>query len=179
MPPLLSTKRLILRPPRREDLTFIYLLGSSERVMRYITPGKTQSYEEARDELKNRMRAHKQKLGYWIVQTREHDEFVGWMALKPLEQSKEVEIGFRFLEPHWGRGFATEAGREVLEYAFRALTLPRVAAVVMEENHASRRVLEKLGLRPRARGLYYGLECLYFVIEAAEFEAFRLNAWPR
>ena len=61
--------------------------------------------------------------------------------------SGAVELGYWIARAHWGRGFATEAGRALIDIA-RALKLPRLEASHFLDNPASGRVLEKLGFRP-------------------------------
>ena len=72
---------------------------------------------------------------------------IGFAGLKWLVELGEVDLGYRFLPAYWGVGLATEAGEAVLRYGFERLGLRRVIGLVMPENTASIRVLEKLGLR--------------------------------
>lgn len=171
MPPILLTPRLRLRPPRREDLEDIYRLGSSPQVMRFITPGRTQNREEARQDLEKRMATAADPLGYWITERKESRAFIGWMALKPLDNGPAIEIGYRFLEDYWGLGYATEGGQKILDYAFRTLKLEKVVAVAIEENRASTRVMEKIGMRYQGRGRYYGTDCVCYEISREGFLA--------
>lgn len=62
--------------------------------------------------------------------------------------SGETEFGYWIARPHWGRGYATEAGRAALDHAREGLRIPRVSAGHFTDNPASGRVLEKLGFRP-------------------------------
>lgn len=57
-------------------------------------------------------------------------------------------MGYRLMREHWGRGYASEAGRAVLDLAFNTHRLPYVASKVAHDNIASRRVIEKTGGRP-------------------------------
>jgi RimJ/RimL family protein N-acetyltransferase len=169
MPPILETERLYLRPPTTDDLEGIYRLGSNPNVMRFIT-GKTQSRKEARKDLARRMETAHLPLGYWIVETRQAKDFVGWLALKQLDKTPEIEIGYRFLEEQWGRGFATEASQEVLAYGFDTLQLERIVAVAMVENKASLRVMEKIGLRFEKTARFYHTDCVYYAIMRSDYE---------
>lgn len=169
MPPILHSQRLRLRPPRQSDLENIYRLGSNAQVMQYITPGRVQSRSEAASDLEKRIATTHQALGYWIVEHRETNAFIGWMALKALDQGPEIEIGYRFLAEHWGCGYATEGGRRILSYAFLVLRLDKVVAVAIEENRASTRVMEKLGMHFCRRGNFYGADCVCYEIQRAAF----------
>jgi ribosomal-protein-alanine N-acetyltransferase len=169
MPPTLHTQRLRLRPPRSTDLENIYRLGSSSRVMRYITPGRTQSRQEAKTDLKKRLATVNDPLGYWIAEEKHSKAFIGWMALKQLTDTPDIEIGYRFLEEFWGRGYATEGGFKILNYAFRTLELERVVAVAVEENRASIRVMEKLGMQFVRYDQFYNTECVYYELKRSVF----------
>lgn len=169
MPPILLTRRMRLRPPTEGDLDNIFRLGKNPRVMRYITPGKTQSREEARKDLQKRMATATHQLGYWIAEEKDTGDFIGWMALKSLDHSKQIELGYRFLEEYWGKGLATEGGFKILEYAFRTQKLDRVVAIADEENRASTRVMEKLGMTFAGRGRYYDTDCVSYEIRREEW----------
>lgn len=171
MPPELETKRLQLRPPNEQDLQNIYRLGSNPAVMRFISKGKTQTMEEAKADLEKRIRLSDDKMGYWIVERKADHQFIGWMALKKLDNTTEIEIGYRFLEEMWGRGYATEASKRLLIYAFEELKLEQIVAIALEENRASTRVMEKLGMNFQGYGIYYNLKCVRYLILKKEYEA--------
>lgn len=169
MPPVLETKRLRLRPPNENDFDGIYRLGTNPNVMRYIT-GKTQSKEEAVDDLRRRMKTANMPLGYWIVELKESKEFVGWLALKQLDDTPDVEIGYRFLEEFWGKGMATEGGRRVMAYGFEEINLEKIVAVARPENAASIKVMEKLGLQFEKKGVFYKTSCVFYSISKSRYE---------
>ncbi|WP_338761393.1 GNAT family protein [Nocardia vulneris] len=75
--------------------------------------------------------------------------FVGWVALQPPVEGgcREVELGYRFSASVWGRGYATEVARALVDKGFAEFGVQRVWAQTMAVNLGSRRVLEKVGLR--------------------------------
>ncbi|MCB9049158.1 MAG: GNAT family N-acetyltransferase [Lewinellaceae bacterium] len=170
MPPVLETNRMVLRVPRNSDLNYIHRLGANPHVMQYITSGKLQSLQDARADLSRRRRTARCRLGYWVAEERKSGAFIGWMALKQGERKQEAELGYRFLEEQWGRGFATEGSLEILDYAFRELRLEKVIAVSMEENRASTRVMEKLGMSFCGHIRAYGRQCVRYEIVRRQFE---------
>ncbi len=170
MPPILHTERLRLRPPRKNDLENIYQLGANPRVMRYITSGRTQTRADARKDLQRRMRTANDPLGYWIIEHREDDAFIGWIALKPLPGFTDIEIGYRLQEACWSQGYATEAARAVLHYGFCELQIAKIVAVAREENRASTRVMEKLGMRYVKKVFAYDTECVYYSILRSTYQ---------
>jgi len=95
----------------------------------------------------------------------------------------DAELGYWIARDYWGLGFATEAGRAVIELARGSLRLPRIVAGHFIDNPASGRVLRKLGFRPVGRyasrhNLARGaiLPCALFALEMAEAEASSLAA---
>jgi RimJ/RimL family protein N-acetyltransferase len=90
--------------------------------------------------------------GWWVG--RLGDRYVGWWCLGPSNsdagddlQPGEAEIGWRVLRCQWGQGLAPEGARALLQHAFVEIGLERVWAETMAVNIASRRVMEKLGMR--------------------------------
>ena len=74
-------------------------------------------------------------------------EQIGFAGLKYLEELGEVDVAYRLLPKYWGLGLATEAALASVRYGFADLDLKRIIGLVMPENIASVRVLEKTGLR--------------------------------
>ena len=74
-------------------------------------------------------------------------EQIGFAGLKYLEELGEVDVAYRLMPTHWGQGLATEAALASVRYGFTDLGLKRIIGLVMPENIASVRVLEKTGLR--------------------------------
>ena len=165
MIPTFETARLRLRAPRPSDLDAIFRLGNNPNVMRYITNGVTQSRQEAKADLEKRIRSSQGKMGYWIVELKSTREIIGWAALKQLDNTEEIEIGYRLLEEFWGRGYATESTRRLLAYGFLELKLERIVSIAMETNRASTRVMEKTGLKFEKRGIFYETKCVYYAID--------------
>jgi RimJ/RimL family protein N-acetyltransferase len=88
--------------------------------------------------------------GMWVLRD-EAPGIVGLCGLRPIDGSDDVEVLYSIEPARWGRGLATEAARAVLTCAFARLGLTRILGGVDEPNVASRRVLEKLGMRPAAQ----------------------------
>lgn len=85
--------------------------------------------------------------GLWIVYERDGTEPIGRAVLRHLtvDGIDEVETGYAFYEPYWGRGYATEITRECLRLGFDVLGLPSIVAVTMPDNEPSQRVLTRCG----------------------------------
>ncbi|WP_308164267.1 GNAT family N-acetyltransferase [Nonomuraea sediminis] len=150
------TERLRLRMWRDDDLEPLAAMDADPEVMRYIADGSPRPREQAAGTLV-RLRQGWQDRGFGLfaVEVRETGQFAGWAGLAVPEFLPEVmpavEIGWRLGREHWGRGYATEAAREVLAFGFGKLALEEIVSIAHVDNHASLRVMAKLGMRPTSR----------------------------
>ena len=137
--------------------------------MRYISTytGKKTTSSQCKASVARILRYYKDHpgLGVWITCLKETDEPIGWTTLKHLDDTDEIEIGYRYLKKHWGFGYASEASCALVEYGFNKLHLKKITAVALPENKASIRVMEKAGLRLSGMAHYYGADVVYYVIE--------------
>lgn len=145
--PVLTTERLRLEPVTTAHLDLVVDLNSDPEVMRYVC-GRARSAEETADEWALRLGPQSdggRGLGYWVGFT--SDGFVGWWSASCFPRPELAGVGFRLRRPAWGRGLATEGARAMVAHAFAVPGVERVIASTMAVNSASRRVLEKAGLR--------------------------------
>jgi RimJ/RimL family protein N-acetyltransferase len=124
-------------------------LNADPRVMEFF-PGVLSRTES--DALAARIEAHfaQHGFGLWAVEAPGVAEFVGFVGLQVPNFETAftpcVEIGWRLAHERWGRGYATEAARAALEYAFDSLNLREVLSWTVPANLRSRRVMERLGM---------------------------------
>jgi RimJ/RimL family protein N-acetyltransferase len=135
-----------------DDLDALTELDADPAVMRYVTGGIPTSREEMRDDYLPYWLAYYERgdaWGFWAAIERSTGAFLGWFHLRPEEHDPpdEPELGYRLVRSAWGRGFATEGSRALVDKAFRELGARRVYATAMAVNAASSRVMEKAGLR--------------------------------
>lgn len=169
MRPSLERPRLFLRPLRASDASWLAELNSDPEVMRFIPGGARPPDEAARLALDQIvLDEHSPHLGYWAVEERPHLAVCGWAALKKLNVN-DIEVGYRLLRSAWGRGIATEAAACLLDYGFLTLDLDRIVAVTFPQNVASRRVIEKLGLRLQKSYSFDAHDWLYFAMTSDEW----------
>jgi RimJ/RimL family protein N-acetyltransferase len=117
---------------------------------------------------------------FLAVTERHGGRLVGDGGLHPLGgQGPDVELGYTLARSAWGRGYATELGRALIEYAFTTLGAPRVVAQVEPANLASRHVLEKLGMTEREQRMAYGRPHLLYAVDATPPAAPRGCSPPR
>ena len=147
---VLETGRLRLRRFNSGDAASIFQLHNDPLVMRYINGGIPASREEIDAEtLPLFMRDRADLLpGFWAAEDRESRRFLGWLSLRPEAANPlYLSLGYRFHQSVWGRGYATEGARALLALGFGDYGVQRVQATTYQDNLASRRVLEKLGMR--------------------------------
>lgn len=147
----LRTERLVLRRFTAADLDNLVELDSDPKVMRLLTNGRPTPYEVVRDQVLPRMLAAYDRCprhGWWAADDASGG-FLGWFSLAPPDSGDltEADLGYRLRRAGWGRGLATEGARALVRKALGELGLRRVLATTMAINVASRRVMEKAGLR--------------------------------
>jgi [ribosomal protein S5]-alanine N-acetyltransferase len=146
---ILETPRFILREMTEADADQLVRLNANPNVIRYVGEGPVAGTEAALELLHTRVfpQYARHGVGRWAVIRKDDDRYVGWCGLKYLEDTREYDLGYRFYEEHWGRGYATETARAVLDWARAHLPNVRIVGKAHVDNSASIRVLEKLGLR--------------------------------
>ena len=165
----LTTERLHLRPFTAADHDAIHAVYADPEVMRHVGHGAHKTMAETA----NALRIYGDVLArrgysFLAVTEREGGRLVGDGGLHPLGgQGPDVELGYTLDRSAWGRGYATELGRALIEHAFTELGAPRVVALVEPDNRASRRVLEKLGMTEREERMAYGRPHLLYAIDNA------------
>jgi RimJ/RimL family protein N-acetyltransferase len=143
----LTTERLNLRSiTHRDDDAFMRIFSNPE-TMKYWSREPFESPEEARKMVQEEIDwGESGKCANWGVAFPEGDALIGKVNLFNFEEQHcRAEVGYAFNPLHWNRGFATEAVRAVLDYAFGPLGLHRIEADVDPENLASLSLLKKFG----------------------------------
>ena len=145
---LFSTERLRVRgfePDKDRD--HFFLVNSDPEVMRYIRKPKTR--EEADAYLDEIVAATHPGIvtGRWAVEDKITETFLGTFAIIPIEGTSDIQLGYSFLKPFWGKGYATELTKGGLKYYFAKTGAKQIWAVTEQANTASQHVLLKAGFR--------------------------------
>jgi RimJ/RimL family protein N-acetyltransferase len=145
MPLPLVTERLRLRPATLDDLDAWLAISRDAETVWWGEPSST--LEDARASLERQI-ANQEHYGFslWPVELTLAGTVIGAAGLQHLADSEEIEVGYRFRREHWGQGYATEAARAAIRFAFDELDLDRVVAVTLPTNKGSRRVMKKCGM---------------------------------
>jgi RimJ/RimL family protein N-acetyltransferase len=147
--PELGTRRLRLRAWRDADLADFAAMNADPRVMEHFPSVMTREESDA-SAARIRERFTVQGFGLWVVEVLDGPGFIGCAGLaRPTFEAPFtpcVEIGWRLAAAHWGQGYATEAARAVLAFAFSTQPLDELVSFTVPGNVRSRRVMEKLGM---------------------------------
>jgi [ribosomal protein S5]-alanine N-acetyltransferase len=143
--PVLSTQRLRLRPMEDRDLDALCTFWCDAENVKYFLKPATREEVAARIRT-NQGRYREFGYGRWAV-TLPDGQVIGDCGLiwQDVDARKRLEVGYVFRKDQWGKGFATEAARACVEFAF-ALGEPEVIALIRPENTPSIRVAERLGM---------------------------------
>lgn len=146
----LETERLRLRELTPDDVENLYRLDLDPEVTRYTHGGLPTPRRYVEERVIPKLLAYYdafEHYGFWAVEEKETDRFVGWFHFRPLADApEEIELGYRFRKDAWGKGYATEGSLALVNKGFEVLGVRTVVAIAMPENRASIRVMEKIGM---------------------------------
>jgi RimJ/RimL family protein N-acetyltransferase len=145
--PLLDGDRLRLRAFRDGDLEALYAIYSDPKVMRYWSYPPWTDHAQAAAYLSRALAEPvTDSMLAWAITKHDDDVLIGTVTLYQIDSAQgRAEVGYALATAHWGRGYAQEALRLAFEHAFAVLQLRRIEADVDPRNHASCRLLERLG----------------------------------
>ena len=170
--PVIETERLRLRGFTAEDKPDYAALRADPDVVRFL-PGGEALVPFAEEIADSRIQAFRQGwsagFGVWAVEERATGRFLGQAGLAQLERSSEVEILYALARKGWGRGYAREAARAVVSFAFERVRLRRVTAFVVPQNTGSRRVLEAVGFAATGETTYNGFTVAAYALTAEDW----------
>jgi RimJ/RimL family protein N-acetyltransferase len=171
--PPLRTERLELRRFAGADLGPLLTAFGDPRVMRFVGADRKPLTGGGVRVLMRTADGHWADHGFGLlaVVDRASGHVVGEAGLQLLEGGPDVEIGYTLARAAWGRGFATEAARAVLHWAFAGLRLERVVAVADPANAASLHVLDKLGMRRVGMRRCYGAQMVESALSLSEWRS--------
>jgi RimJ/RimL family protein N-acetyltransferase len=152
---MIETLRLWLRQLHPSDLDAMHAyLGDPLTMLYYPVPYSRDFVKQGI--AKNIERYAKYGYGLFGVVLRESGELIGDCGLvwQDLESGPELEVGYHFRREYWGNGYAPEAAKACIEFAFEHAKVDHVMSLILPENVASQRVAEKNGLRISRRILW-------------------------
>ncbi|MGN6361655.1 MAG: GNAT family N-acetyltransferase [Thermomicrobiales bacterium] len=147
----LETERLLLRRFTPADVENLVELDSDPAVMHYLNGGVPTPRDIIERDILPRFLASYDEMGEfgrWAAIEKATGEFLGWFSFRSHDDAHldDVELGYRLRQASWGRGYATEGAQALIRRGFTDLGVRRVYATTYQDNRASRRVMEKVGL---------------------------------
>ncbi|MFL0200552.1 GNAT family N-acetyltransferase [Exiguobacterium acetylicum] len=147
--PTLKTNRLVLREVLPEDATSVLAYLSDEQVVKQMGLAPFQSEADALEEIDWYASIRREGSGIRFgIALQEDDVIIGSCGfLNQATRHQRAELGFELNPAYQGQGIAKEAALAVITYGFEELSLNRIEALVLPENSASQRLLERLGFQ--------------------------------
>lgn len=148
-----ETERLILRELVPSDAEGMFELDSDPEVQRFLGNHVKTHIDEAMADIEFVRKQYVENgIGRWAMIEKSTGEFMGWTGLKlfTMEVNGHInyyDVGYRLIPRYWGKGYATESAIASVTYGFDVLKASEIIGTVDPKNGASKRVLEKAGLR--------------------------------
>lgn len=162
---LFETERMQVRKFTTGDAEFFFRVNGDPRVMQFIRPAKNRPDSDAF--LQENLRFYQQGsiLGRYAVTEKTSGSFLGTFSFLYLDGDADFHIGYALLPEAWGRGYATELVINGAAYFFAHTTHPRLFAITVSANTASRNVLEKAGFTFRGATRQHGEDLELFYLD--------------
>ena len=144
---VLQTERLYLRQQQVADAPFILQLVNDSDWIRYIGDRGLRTVEAAEAHIRDGAMAMYTRHGFglYLVETKVAQVPIGICGLVRRDFLDEVDLGFALMPQYRGKGYAYEAAQATIDYARSEIGLERLLAIVLPDNVASIRLLERLG----------------------------------
>jgi [ribosomal protein S5]-alanine N-acetyltransferase len=167
---ILETDRLIVRSWTADDAEDAFAIYGDPEVTHYLPEDvRDTTIEDTKTWLAGKVmsQGENEPLGVWAVEERATGRVIGHALLQyaPINGEDRAEVGYALARAAWGKGYATEIAQAMLRVGFDTLNLTEIYGVVIPENTASRRVLEKIGMRNLGIGDYNGFPIEVLVLE--------------
>jgi ribosomal-protein-alanine N-acetyltransferase len=152
----IETERLIMRDLLESDTQGIFELDSNPDVHKYLGKNPIKTLKQAGDSIKFiRKQYEERSIGRFATIEKSSGDFIGWSGIKYNIGDKEelgvkrdfYDIGYRFIPRYWGKGYATESSKAVLDFGFAKLNIETMCGAAEMGNVASNKVLQKIGLK--------------------------------
>lgn len=151
---IIETERLLIRDNIKSDLYDLYELTTNNIDMRYMKSTKIDSLREAKENLKKSIKESKKKCRkkyFFAITDKKQKYYIGAIGytVEVINEKKEkvVELGYFIKNKYWNKGYVTEAGKAVIDFAFNKDNVIKIEASCLKINKASEKVMIKLGMK--------------------------------
>ncbi len=144
---ILETERLILRRQQVSDVAFLIDLWADPQVTRYMGGPRDRDWLRSVFE-ETAQNPYAEQYDLWPVVEKETGRVVGHCGLlgKTVDGEPEIELNYILASSAWGKGYATEIGQAIKQFAFEKMGIERLIALIEPENTASERVAVEIGM---------------------------------
>ena len=167
----IKTERLLLRPFAASDNEAMFRMDSNPRVHQYLGNKPLTTLAQCNQYITAIQKQYQDNgIGRFVVEIIETGEIIGWDGLKFIVEPENnhvnfYDIGYRFAEDYWGKGYGYEAAKAWLEYAFKEMKVATVYAVAHSENEGSNRILQKIGMQQNGQYLNDDMLCNWYELK--------------
>lgn len=168
---IIETERLLLREILPSDDKGMFRLDSNPNVHKFLGNNPVKSIEESRKLITNiRNQYLENGIGRYAVILKETNDFIGWCGIKYITEPENgyinfYELGYRFIEEYWGKGYGYESAKAWLEYGFKTMKIQTMYASANTKNSGSRKILEKIGMQQKNEFNWNGIPCIWYELE--------------
>ena len=161
---MIEIDELIMRSLQLSDLNTLTEIWSDPKVTQFL-PSRGVAIPP--DKVKKSLQSfveHWEERGYgiWAIINKDSDKMIGYCGLRYLDELEEVELVYGLARAYWGRQIITKAASASILFGFEVVKLEKIVAMVLADNYASRRVIEKLGFSYEKQIDIFNLEAMYF-----------------
>lgn len=140
---MIHTNRCRISNIKDNDYEDVRKLYFNKKVREFL--GGIVDKEKYDDNFKNMMDANDNSL-YWVIRHIDTNEFVGLVSIDKHHDDLNTELSYQFIPEWWGKGYAEEVIKKVINYAFKNLKLKKIIAETQSANIASCKLLKKVGM---------------------------------
>lgn len=171
-PASITSQRLVLRPFGEQDEELLRELFMDPAVMKYLPWGHPYSDSETARRLQQLL-VHWQRyhFGTYAIRPKGSQQSIGYAGLETVNKMPLVELLYALSRKYWRQGYAFEAAAACVQFGFDSVGLPLIVGVCAPGNHGSKRIMEKLGMKPAPDLDFYGKRLLYYSLSREEYAA--------
>lgn len=168
--PVIETERLALRAFKNSDLEPYYEMMAEPDITRYLMSGEPMSRHDAWRSIAT-LAGHWMLHGYgqWALEEKASGRFVGRCGIIEPEGWPQQEIGWVLHKNAWGKGYATEAAKAALQYAFEEMKLDKIISLIQPGNQGSVKVAERIGETYEKRIEIFGKQADVYSLTAKDY----------
>lgn len=170
----ISTERLVIRPFIETDKEILISIISNPQVMRFSLKGPI-TIEKAREQIRDKDISfyEDEDYGMLAVMRKIDNTLIGYAGLlkQEVDGEQKIEISYRLHPNYWKQGFAIEATKAIVDYAFMKLGLKELIAIVDPDNIDSIKVAVKLGMKISKHTVFHGISVAIYHLSISDYKS--------